>query len=451
MRWFDALGASERKALEDQIAAIDLALIDRLFAQASAKTAAEESPAQKAQRAVPPEKLVRVAQSPGEEAEWNEAARIGEATLRSGKVGAILVAGGQGTRLGFPHPKGMFAIGPVSGKSLFRLLAEQLLARSRRAGVAIPYYVMTSDATHDDTVAYFAENVHFGLNPADVKFFQQGNMPAVDRQTGRILLAEQHLVSTSPDGHGGILAALAKTGMLDDMRHRGVEYLYYHQVDNPLARVCDPAFLGFHIRHRSEATTKVVAKLSAAEKMGVAVDVDGRTQIIEYSDFPAEITARQDARGNLLHWAGSTAIHIFNRSFFDRLISEKTELPFHIAFKKVPFIDDQGVEVQPETENAVKFERFIFDVLPLAETALVVEARREDEFCPLKNASGDFSPDFVKAGLSRLFANWLHQVGVAVPAGLPVEISPLYALDAADLAAKASGVIDCSRPVYLEG
>lgn len=449
LRWHDSLAEPDRKLLESQISAIDFGLVERLFAQSKIHST-EESPSQKAQRAAPPAHLVRVPRSSAEQTVWRDAARLGEAALREGKVGAILVAGGQGTRLGFPHPKGMFAIGTVSGKTLFQLLAEQLQARSRRAGKAIPYYVMTSDATHDETVAYFDEHHHFGLDPANVRFFQQGNMPAVDRVTGQVLLAAKHAVSTSPDGHGGILAALANSGMLDDMRRRGVEYLFYHQVDNPLARICDPAFLGFHIRHRSEATTKVVAKLTAAEKMGVVVTVDGRTQIIEYSDFPAEIAARCDAAGELVHWAGSTAIHIFNRSFFDRLVTEKIELPFHSAFKKVPYVDEQGHVVQPATENAIKFERFIFDVLPLAAESLVVEARREDEFCPLKNATGDFSPDYVKSGLSRLFAGWLKQAGFEVPAGLPVEVSPLYALDADELAAKVNRNLAVDGPLHLE-
>lgn len=449
-QWFDDLDDSSKRSLQAQIDAIDFELIDRLFVQSQGDLPRGESPAQMARRAVPAARMIRTPRTAAEQTVWDEAARVGEEALRTGKVGVILVAGGQGTRLGFPHPKGMYSIGPVSGKSLFQLLAEQVVARSRRAGVAIPYYVMTSDATHDETVAYFKQHTHFGLNAHDVLFFRQGNMPAVGRQTGRVLLAEKNLISTSPDGHGGILAALANTGMLADMRRRGVEYLFYHQVDNPLARVCDPGFLGFHIRRKSEATTKVVAKLSAEEKMGVVVDVDGRTQIIEYSDFPGDMAARRDSNGELSFWAGSTAIHVFSRSLFDRLIEEKIDLPFHTAFKKVPYLDEQGNQVTPATENAIKFERFIFDVLPLASDPLVVEARREDEFCPLKNGTGDFSPDHVKAALSRLYAGWLQRAGIGVASGLPVEISPLYALDATELAGKVTTLPELSGPVYLK-
>jgi UDP-N-acetylglucosamine/UDP-N-acetylgalactosamine diphosphorylase len=449
LRFWDELAAPEQNALTRQIEELDL---PRLAAPVTSSESTGESPSEKARRAVPPANMVIV---PGNDKrllrEWAGACQTGEALLRAGRVGVILVAGGEGTRLGFPHPKGQFPMGPVSGKPLFRLLAEQVIARSKRAGALIPYYVMTSHATHAETVAFFEQHRHFGLDPGNVRFFQQGNMPAVDRHSGRILMSEKHELALNPDGHGGLLAALERANLLEDLRGRGIDFLYYHQVDNPLARVCDPAFLGFHVERESEVSTKVVAKLAPEERMGVAVDVDGRTQIIEYSDLPADVASHRDASGNVLLWAGSTAMHVFSRSFFERLRDSQIELPFHRAVKKVPHINDEGRQVDPEAENAVKFERFIFDVLPLAERSLVVEARREDEFCPLKNKSGDFSPDHVRASMSRQFASWLTAAGAAVPDGLPVEISPLYALDAEELAAKLDRTRKFEGPVYLEG
>jgi UDP-N-acetylglucosamine/UDP-N-acetylgalactosamine diphosphorylase len=455
LRWWDELPAASRSSLAAQIADIDFDQIAELASLESAsvsetENARQESPAEKARRAVPPAGLVRLPRSARDRAAWDAARQGGIELLQSGRVGVVLVAGGEGTRLGFPHPKGQFPIGPVSGKSLFQLLAEQVVARSRTASAPIPYYVMTSPATHDETVAFFEKHSFFGLNPGDVHFFRQGTMPAVDRQSGKLLLSAKHELALNPDGHGGILAALDRSNLLDHMRDCPIDYLYYHQVDNPLARACDPAFLGFHVQHGSEVSTKVVAKLSPDEKMGVAVDVDGRTQIIEYSDMPADVAARRDENDQLLLWAGSTAMHVFSRSFLERLRAGRIALPFHRAIKKVPYIDDAGQLVEPDAENAVKFERFIFDALPLAERALVLEARREEEFCPLKNKSGDFSPEHVRQGMSRLFAGWLRSAGVRVADDLPVEISPLYALDADELAGK----LDVSRkfdgPVYLE-
>jgi UDP-N-acetylglucosamine/UDP-N-acetylgalactosamine diphosphorylase len=166
--------------------------------------------------------------------------------------------------------------------------------------------------------------------------------------------------------------------------------------------------------------------------------------------MPADVSARRDAHGQLLLWAGNTAMHVFSRSFFERLRDGRIELPFHRAIKKVPFLDDAGQLVEPGTENAVKFERFIFDALPLAERSLVVEARREEEFCPLKNKSGDFSPEHVRQSMSQLFADWLRAAGATLADDLPVEISPLYALDAEELASKLDVARKFDGPVYLE-
>lgn len=449
LRWWPELTDPQRRSLSDQLAAVDLPLMERLWRERDS-AAAGDSSADRALRATAPRDLIRVATDERARSNATLARKVGEELLHSGKVGVILVAGGEGTRLGFPHPKGMFPIGPVSGKPLFQLLAEQVVARARVAGRPIPYYVMTSDATHDETEAFFRDHNFFGLNAGDVRFFRQGKMPAVDVTSGRLLLESKDSLAFNPDGHGGVLAALHKSGALDEMRKRGIELLYYHQVDNPLARVCDPVFLGFHAQQGAEVTTRVVAKLSPAEKMGVVVDVDGVAQIIEYSDLPGELAPKTDSRGELIFWAGSTAIHVFSRSFFDRLERDGQELPFHRARKKVPCLDDKGRSIEPEKENAIKYERFIFDVLPLAKKSLTVESRREEEFCPLKNKEGDFSPDFVKRGMTRLHATWLRAAGAKIPDGLPVEISPLYALEGDDFPGKPLPAMAVDRPIFLE-
>jgi UDP-N-acetylglucosamine/UDP-N-acetylgalactosamine diphosphorylase len=436
LRWWDELDDPPRAALLAAIDHVDFSLLEQLVQQSKEAPAAAESLRRKAHRATPPAALIRQPQSTSDKAEWQAARDRGTALLAAGRVGAILVAGGQGTRLDFPHPKGMFPIGPVSNKSLFQLLAEQLLARGRRAGVAIPYYVMTSDATHNETVDYFRTHNFLGLDPGIVHFFQQGNMPAVDDLTGRVLLAGKGELSQSPDGHGGMLSALASSGLLDDMRRRGIEYLYYHQVDNPLASVCDPEFIGFHALRDADVSVKVVAKRSPAEKMGVAVDVDGQTQIIEYSDLPDDVAAQRDEQGEIRLWAGSTAIHVFSRAFLQRLADQRIELPFHIARKQVSYLDDSGQVVAPTKENAFKFERFIFDVLPLARKALVVEADRETEFNPLKNKEGECSPQDVRRSLMALHRSWLRRSGVDVVDDVPVEISPLFALGPEDVSAR---------------
>jgi len=436
--WWDDLNDAQQQALLAQLEEIDFPLMERLFAQRDASSAdsAAQSSHDRAAKAEPPENLLRLPKTDADRSEWNAAESRGLALLQAGKVGAILVAGGQGTRLGFDKPKGMFPIGPVSNKMLFQMHCEQLAARSRDAEAPIPYFIMTSAATHADTVACFEENNWFGLPKGDVYFFQQGSMPAVDHREKKILLAEKHRIATSPDGHGGILKALAQTGMLDVMRDRGLEYLYYHQVDNPTAIMCDPVFLGFHEQTGSDMSTKVVAKESAAEKMGVMVSVDGQTEIIEYSDLPDERAQATDDEGNLLLWAGNTAIHAFSLAFLERLKRDGIDLPYHIAHKPVPCLNDDGAPVEPDDKNANKFEQFIFDALPEAATALVVEADRDREFNPVKNAEGKDSPATSRDAMIRLHRQWLQDAGAEVADGVVVEISPLYALDARQLAAK---------------
>ncbi len=451
LRWWGELNADDRRSLVRQIEAVDFELVKRLFQRHgdSSGAATGESPAERAGRAGPPAALVRLPASDDDATERTAAARHGRELLATGKVGAILVAGGQGTRLGFPKPKGMFPIGPVSGNSLFQILAEQLLTRSRRAGVAIPYYVMTSDATHAKTVAFFEEHEHFGLDGDEVFFFQQGNMPAVDAVTGRLLMAGKSALCASPDGHGGMLAALAAADLLEEMRRRGIEYLFYHQVDNPTAIVCDPAFLGFHTLRNSEMSTKVVSKSSAEERMGIVVDVDGQTQIIEYIHVPPDVARKRDETGGLLLWAGSTAIHVFNREFLERVVVDASKLPFQVAQKEVPYIDEDGETITPAKANALKFERFIFDAMPLAEHALVVEADRAAEFNPVKNCEGDDSPETARRAMCANFAGWLKAAGARVADDATIEISPLFALDAEEVRGKVDTSTEYTGDTYL--
>jgi UDP-N-acetylglucosamine/UDP-N-acetylgalactosamine diphosphorylase len=223
-------------------------------------------------------------------------------------------------------------------------------------------------------------------------------MPAVDREGGRVLLAEKGRVALSPDGHGGTLAALAAPGpdgapsCLDEMRARGVRTVFYFQVDNPLVQVAEPAFLGLHRGADAEVSFKVVEKVAPDERVGVVVTVDGRPQVIEYSDLPAELAERREPDGGLQLWAGSIAIHLFELEFIDRIATGGAALPFHRALKKVRHVGADGQRVEPAEPNAVKFERFIFDALPLARRWAIVETDRAVEFEPLKNATGPGLP-----------------------------------------------------------
>jgi UDP-N-acetylglucosamine/UDP-N-acetylgalactosamine diphosphorylase len=351
-------------------------------------------------------------------------APLGESALARGEVAALLVAGGQGSRLGFHQPKGMYPVGPLSGKSLFQIHAEKVLAASMRHGQAVPLLIMTSQATHEDTERYLQAHGNFGLDPGQVELFQQGMMPTLCLHSGEPLFEAPGKPYLSPDGHGGALTALASSGLLERLRRQGIRHVFYFQVDNPLAPVADPVFLGHHIAAQAEVSSKVVPKRDATEKAGVFVEVDGRHTIIEYSDLPEHLAHEKDRSGRLKLWAASPAIHLFDVGLLARMTESAEGLPLHVAKKKVPHLGDPS----PNDVNALKFERFIFDVLPKAERWVLLEAAREEEFAPLKNAEGHDSPESVREALLAYSERRLREAG-ARPHG-EVEVSPLADLSA---------------------
>ena len=434
---WDDLAAPLRAGFIAELAGLDLAELESLYRR---KTEPHAN--------LPPRD--RIAPIPVEpEAAPAEARAAGEESLRHGEIAALLVAGGQGSRLGFDRPKGMFPVGPVSNATLFQLHAEKVLALARRYARPVPLLVMTSPATHDDTVAYFHEERFFGLAKENVSFFQQGTMPAVDLISGRLLLDAPGRLALSPNGHGGTLTALTETGLLADLKSRGVKHVFYFQVDNPLVKVCDPGFVGRHALANAEASSKVVFKERPEEKVGILAVVNGRCGIIEYSDLPAAMAAERELDGTLRFRAGSPAIHLFSVPFLERVTARGTGLAFHVARKKVPHYDPSaGRVVQPESENALKFELFVFDALPMADRWLAVETARGEEFAPLKNATGTDTPDDVKRAMVALHAGWLQAAGIAAN-GHPVEVSPLHALDADELQAKIPPGFAVNGPTRL--
>ena len=454
LRWWSTLTDEGRSRLRREIETIDFEQLDRLIDDLVHGQAAPAAPPEQ----VRPIEVIRLPQTDGQRVARRRAIEEGERALAGGEVGVIVVAGGSGTRLGYEGPKGTYPIGPVSSASLFQIHAEKIVALGRRHGRSLPLYIMTSPENHAATVAFFEANGKFGLE--HVRFFVQGQMPAVDRETGKVLLAARDQVALSPDGHGGTLAALAAPGpdgspsCLDEMRERGIRTLFYFQVDNPLVQIADPAFLGLHRQADAEMSFKVVERLTPDEKLGVVVAVDGRPQVIEYSDLPPDLASRREPEGGLELWAGSIAIHVLERSFIERIVAGH-QLPFHRAIKKVSYIDESGELVKPAEPNGVKFEQFIFDALPLAERYTIVETDRATEFEPLKNAIGPDSPATVHQRMSDLFGNWLEQAGAIVPrrsdgtVPFAIEISPLLALDAQELKTKLEPGLVVERPVYL--
>lgn len=376
---------------------------------------------------------------------------LGQQAIRDGKVAVILVAGGQGTRLGFDQPKGMFPIGPLSGRSLFQMHCDRLRAISRRFQVEIPLLVMTSPATDQETRQYFENEHRCGLAQDQLNIFCQGTMPAVDAATGQALLATMNSLALSPDGHGGLVSALERSGCLKQAAGRGVEYLYYAQVDNPLAPLCDPELIGYHIATTSQMTTQVVKKRFAQEKVGNVVAVNGQVQIIEYSDLPDHVAKQCNPDGSLKLWAGNIAIHVFDRHFLQSVVDSQLGLPFHRALKKVPYLDSTGRLVEPQQANAIKYERFIFDLLPIAQRAMVVEGDPARVFAPVKNSNQANldTPKTCQQAMLNQFHQWIQAAGSTIEQGVSVEISPLWALDAQETAKRLSNPVHFSVDTFL--
>lgn len=447
------LDTDSSKRLSGQIEALDLALVARLrellrSPEEALPTGPGMQETQRAPTLEPPE-LFPLRRDGELRARAAAARERGEEALAAGRVGFVLVAGGQASRLGLEAPKGTFPVAPVSRRSLFELHARRLLAVRRRYGVATPWYVMTSPANDAATRAFFAEHDWFELPRADVRFFQQDMLPALDEQ-GRILLAGPDRLFLAPDGHGGSLAGLARSGALAEARSRGLEQLSYFQVDNPLVRPADPLFLGLHDEARAGMSSKVVEKRHAGEKVGVLGRIDGRMGCIEYSDLPPELREAREADGALRFRAGNIAVHLLRLEFVERLTAGgRLELPWHLARKTMKVCDEAGRQVECQ---GTKFETFVFDALARSEASVTLEVERSEEFSPVKNAEGEDSPASARADQCRLFARWARSAGHPLPApdaaGLhAVEVDPLVAESEEEFRTRAAE----RRPEVREG
>lgn len=435
-------------ALAGQIEALDLELIGRLV-----RVFSDDGPEAAAGGLTPPD-AVALARTPADEARDRAARADGAAALAAGQVGLVLLAGGQGTRLGFDGPKGNFPFGALTGTTLFAHHAAKVAALRARYAAPLPWCILTSPANDASTRQAFADAHWFGLDPDSVRFVVQGTLPAVDLHSRRILLEAPDRLALSPDGHGGVFLALRRSGALDWLTDHGVRTLFTFQVDNPLIAVADPRFVGYHLSAAAEMSNLAVRKRAADERVGVIAAQAGRTVVVEYSDLDPVLGAARDDRGELVLWAGNVATHCIEVAFARRLTDGGLKLPYHRAVKRVPFVDETGAPVEPDAPNALKFETFIFDALPEATASITVEVAREEQFSPIKNATGADSPATCRRDLNRLYARWLEGAGVAVARtadGEPVdlEIDPRLALDADDVRARLAGHPAITGPTAL--
>eukprot|EP00550_Attheya_septentrionalis_P000676 CAMPEP_0198287476 /NCGR_PEP_ID=MMETSP1449-20131203/6275_1 /TAXON_ID=420275 /ORGANISM="Attheya septentrionalis, Strain CCMP2084" /LENGTH=502 /DNA_ID=CAMNT_0043985435 /DNA_START=83 /DNA_END=1591 /DNA_ORIENTATION=+ len=400
--------------------------------------------------------------SEDDEAWMDSSRRMGLEAIAKGKVAAVVLSGGQGTRLGFDGPKGMYDIGTRSGKSLFELVANRLKCLSRLAATAqmgtqtsepssssaytIPWYIMTSPLNHEGTVEYFESQKYFGLPPSSVHLFQQGMLPCVTEE-GKLIMDTKHSIAMAPDGNGGIYPSLEKSGMLHDMERRGIEYMHVFSIDNALVKPADPLFVGYCISQGADCGNKVLWKSGPHEKVGVIAQSKetGKPCIVEYSDLDTGMAEQLDDSGRLAFGAGNICNHFYTVDFIRNVVLTQMDDMYHVARKKIPYYDETSDStLQPTSNNGIKLETFIFDVFPLSSKMAVLDVVREEEFAPVKNAPGAAtdSPDTARKLLSDLAKTWVQASGGTLVGNVDsdmCEISPLTSYSGEGLTDLVSG------------
>ena len=332
------------------------------------------------------------------EARKEEFTKAGIDAIKEGKIGAVLLAGGMGTRLGLDKPKGELNVGINRDLCIFNCLINNLLDVTNEAGAYVPLYVMTSEKNNDETIRFFEEKNYFGYPKEYVKFFIQEMAAAVDFD-GKLLLEGPGRLATSPNGNGGWFTSLAKAGLLDDIKARGVEWLNIFAVDNVLQRIADPSFIGATLLSGADSGSKVVHKVDAYEKMGALCKKGGKPYIVEYYELSKEMAEATDESGDYLYAFGVILNYIFKVSRLEEIMNNR--MPVHVVEKKIPYIDDKGELIKPSEPNGYKFETLVVDMVAMMNDSVPYEVIREKEFAPIKNLHGVDSLDSARELLKK--------------------------------------------------
>ncbi len=435
LRFWDELDLERQRFLQSQISQIDFDLLERLTQEWILST-----PPARQVASIEPVSVIPIVDP--EDPDAREACEVGEKALRDGRVGLMLVAGGQGTRLGFDGPKGTFPIGPVSGRTLFEYHAEKIKNAQNRYGCTLPWYIMVGETTEDATKAFFRSHDFFGLGEENIIFFKQKMMPCIDDE-GKFMLESKSALAMNPNGHGGCIPAMVDSGIVRDARKRGIDTLSYFQVDNWSVKVADPYFIGYHLLRNGEMSSKVKRKTDPYESSGVFCRCDGKAGVIEYTEldrYPQLLECDED--GKPIHFAANAAIHVLSIDFIEQVYAKYDSFPWHCSHKKISYVNEAGELVQPEEPNGYKFETFVFDALAYAQhEPVMLEIDLLGEFAPTKQMSGAGSVEEARVSMTQYWRGWLEAAGCTTPLeDAQIEVSPEFAFSEDEFVLKAQGL-----------
>ena len=371
---YESLDDRHKKDLLNQIESIDFDLVNNLYNRTKKEEKHEND------EITPMEYLDKYKLYD----DYKHYENIGRKSIKEGKLAAVTMAGGQGTRLGHDGPKGTYDIGLDSHKSLFELLCDSLKEEGKKYGVTIPWFIMTSRENNQATIEFFEKNKYFGYQKdKNIFFFVQGELPMIDTE-GKILIGEDGLIKQAADGHGGIYESLVKSGMTKVMKQKDIQWVFIGGVDNCLVKMVDPVLMGIAIEKKVTVACKSVVKANPQEKVGVFCKRNGKPNVIEYSEITEEMAEERDKNGELLYGESHILCNLFSVEAVERMGANP--LPYHIAYKKAKYLDKNGKLVVPDSPNAYKFEAFLFDAFGEVDDMAILRVKREEEFAPVKNA-----------------------------------------------------------------
>lgn len=380
LKFYDNLGEDEKEELIDQILETDFELLENLYKNINSSKESQDD--------ITPISYLDKSKLSKEELE--EYRKKGEEVIKNGKYAIVTMAGGQGTRLGHDGPKGTFMLDLEPAKSLFELFCEQLKQAKEKYDVTIPWYLMTSKENNKETIEFFEKNEYFNYPKEAVKFFIQGEIPMVDTK-GKVILTEEGLIKQAANGHGGIFEAMFNNQIIDDIKKRGVEWVFIIPVDNPLVQMTDEIMLGCAVDKKVLALGKSIVKANPGEKVGVFCKRNNKPSVVEYTEITKEMAEETDSNGELVFGESHINCNLFNIKGIEKIGADK--LPYHIAFKKATYMDENGNIIKPEEPNCYKFETFIFDAFEKLDNMEILRGKREEEFAPVKNKEGVDSPE----------------------------------------------------------